>query len=231
MRCLIIDDEAPARLEMRRLLSAHPGVEVVGEAGDVRTALELHARLRPELIFLDIQLRGETGFDFVAAMGEGESRIVFVTAYDQHALRGFECNALDYLLKPVHPERLKSTLERLVPAAAPAENEPLLLKDGSTSRLAPWRTILRVVSEGNYTRVHLEGGDSMLVLRPLKEWQTLAPKDLFCRVHRTVLIQRRGIREIRTLSDDKREILATDGVAIPVSRSFWPTLKTWIGRR
>src|SRR5688572_23628454 len=110
MRCLIVDDEAPARLEMRRLLSAHPGVEVVGEAGDVRTALELHSRLRPELIFLDIQLRGETGFDFVAAMGEGEARIVFVTAYDQHALRGFECNALDYLLKPVHPERLKSTL-------------------------------------------------------------------------------------------------------------------------
>jgi two-component system LytT family response regulator len=231
MRCLIVDDEAPARLEMRRLLSAHPRVEVVGEAGDVRTALELYSRLRPELIFLDIQLRGETGFDFVAAMGEGESRVVFVTAYDQHALRGFECNALDYLLKPVHPERLKSTLERLVPPATPAEDEPLLLKDGSTSRLVPWPEILRVVSEGNYTRVHLEGGDSMLILRPLKEWQTLAPKGLFCRVHRTVLIQRRGIREIRALSDDKREILATDGIAIPVSRSFWPTLKTWISRR
>lgn len=216
---------------MRRLLSAHPRVEVVGEAGDVRTALELYSRLRPELIFLDIQLRGETGFDFVAAMGEGESRIVFVTAYDQHALRGFECNALDYLLKPVHPERLKSTLERIVPSATPAEDEPLLLKDGSTSRLVPWREILRVVSEGNYTRVHLERGDSTLILRPLKEWQTIAPKGLFCRVHRTVLIQRRGIREIRALSDDKREILATDGIAIPVSRSFWPALKTWIGHR
>jgi two-component system LytT family response regulator len=231
MRCLIVDDEAPARLEMRRLLSAHPRVEVVGEAGDVRTALELYSRLRPELIFLDIQLRGETGFDFVAAMGEGGSRVVFVTAYDHHAVRGFECNALDYLLKPVHPERLKSTLERLVPPATPAEDEPFLLKDGATSRLVPWREILRIVSEGNYTRVHLESGDSMLVLRPLKEWQTLAPKGLFCRVHRTVLIQRRGIREIRTLSDDKREILATDGIAIPVSRSFWPTLKTWIARR
>ena len=231
MRCLIVDDEAPARLEMRRLLSAHPDVKVVGEAGDVRTALELHSRLRPELIFLDIQLRGETGFDFVAAMGESESRVVFVTAYDQHALRGFECNALDYPLKPVHPERLKSTLERLVVPAASAADEPLLLKDGSTSRLTPWRDILRIVSEGNYTRVHLEGGDSMLVLRPLKEWQTIAPKDLFCRVHRTVLIQRRGIRAIRALSDDKREILATDGVAIPVSRSFWPVLKNWIGRR
>jgi two-component system LytT family response regulator len=231
IRCLIVDDEAPARLEMRQLLSAHPDVHVVGEAAGIADALELAARHQPELVFLDIQLRGETGFDFVARHDSPATRIVFVTAHDQHAIRGFECNALDYLLKPVRPERLKSTLERIAPpapAATPTPQDPVFLKIGNTTRFVPWADILRIVTEGNYTRVHLATGESTLILRPLKDWLALCPDGLFCRAHRTALVQRRNIRAIHTLAEEKREILTTDEARIPIGRTYWSAFKVWI---
>src|SRR5688572_22135523 len=125
IRALLIDDEPPARIVLRTLLAPHP-VEIVGEAGTLRAARELLARHDYTLVFLDIQLRGGTGFDLVPAVRPG-AEIVFVTAHDEHALRAFEVNALDYLLKPIKPERLAASITRLT-SPLPAEPGPLPAK-------------------------------------------------------------------------------------------------------
>jgi two-component system LytT family response regulator len=113
MRCLIVDDEAPARRELKQILSVYPEIEVVGEAGDIDSSLRLADKLRPDVIFLDIRLRSEEGFDFIHRSTIPLPHVVFVTAHDEYAVRAFECHALDYLLKPVHPDRLAATLERM----------------------------------------------------------------------------------------------------------------------
>ena len=113
MKTVLIDDERLARDELRRLLQAHPEVEVAGEAANVTEALRLLPVLRPDLIFLDIEMPGRTGFDLLEALPAPHPEIIFVTAYDAFALRAFEVNALDYLLKPVVPARLAKTLAQV----------------------------------------------------------------------------------------------------------------------
>lgn len=230
MRCVIIDDEKPALREMRRLLSVHPDIDVVGEAANVESALAICRQVKPGLVFLDIQLRGETGFDFLGQMDEPLPRIVFVTAHDRYAIRAFECNALDYLLKPVQPGRLAETLRRirsapvLPPRALP--EDAVLVKMNSTARFVPWSEIQSVESDGNYTRLVLADGSSSLILRPLKEWEMMAPAGHFLQVHRKTLVFGKAIREIRPAPGGRREIVMNDGRVIPVGRAFWPNLKT-----
>lgn len=112
MRCLIVDDEPPAREGMRKLLLAHAGMEVIGEAAHVAAALRLAELRRPDLVFLDVQLRGETGFDFLERAPRPLPRIVFVTAHDRYAAEAFRVEAVDYLLKPVQPDQLAEALRR-----------------------------------------------------------------------------------------------------------------------
>jgi two-component system LytT family response regulator len=234
MKALIVDDEGPARLEMRRLLSVHPVVEVAGEAADVDTALELTARLEPEIVFLDIQLAGESGFDYVARCPEPHPHIVFVTAHDQYAVRGFECNALDYLLKPVHPDRLVETLRR-VSKRGPREtvqagkDDLLYLKGTSLARFVRWSEVISILAEGNYTRVRLEDGTSPLIRRALKDWTALAPEDAFFQTHRTALVQRDAVREIRKLEGGSLQLVLSDGSVIPVGRAYRGQVRAALG--
>jgi len=116
MKALIIDDERLARLELRRLLMPHTEVEIVGEARDGEEALSLIKRLSPDLLFLDIQMPGITGFELLDLLHEDVPQVIFTTAFDQHAIKAFEVNALDYLLKPIAPERLAAALRRIGPA-------------------------------------------------------------------------------------------------------------------
>lgn len=229
MRCLIIDDERLALTEMRLLLSAHPDVEVAGEAMNVEDALEVFRREKPDLVFLDIQLRGEVGFDFVGRLEEPLPRIVFVTAHDRHAIRAFECNALDYLLKPVQPERLAETLRRVRSAPsrppAPRPEDCVFVKMNATARFLPWNDILSIKSEGNYTRLFLADGSSPLILRPLKEWLKMAPPGHFLQIHRSTLVYGRAIRELRSTADGRHLLVTADGREVPVGRAFWPNLK------
>jgi len=141
MRCLILDDEPPAREGMRKLLLCHPDVHVAGEAGNVDEALALAASTRPEIVFLDVQLRGETGFDFIARAKFPLPKIIFVTAHDRFAAAAFRVDAVDYLLKPVEPKPLAEAISRarrrentvsLAPIAHPAALQSL----GLTAREA-----------------------------------------------------------------------------------------------
>lgn len=227
-RVLLIDDERLARHEMRQLLSEHAQVEVVGEAADVDAALGLARTLQPDLVFLDVQLAGESGFDFVARLPEPLPRIVFVTAYDRFAVRAFECNALDYLLKPVHPQRLAGTLRRVEPRLVRADNEDdvVYLKSASEAKFTPWSQVRLIESDGNYTNLRLADGTCTTVLRTLKQWADLAPESHFLQVHRTTLVRRADIRELRSST---REIVLVDGTIVPIGRTHWPQVKLALG--
>src|SRR5262250_2421525 len=144
MKAVIVDDEPPARREMRRLLAEFPWIEIVGEASSAGQAEALVEQLHPELLFLDIQMPGGSGFDLLSRL-EHVPQVVFTTAHDEHAVRAFEVNALDYLLKPIDPRRLASTLDRVrsasvVPAARGGSVlEQLFVRDGSHCWFVPLR--------------------------------------------------------------------------------------------
>ena len=228
IRIVIVDDERPARAELRQLLSLHPEARLVGEAADVETALALTAAHQPDLVLLDIQLAGESGFDFLERVPAPPPHVVFVTAHDQHAVRAFECAALDYQLKPVRPERLAESLARLnrpKPALAPQADDLVFLRGTPVPKFVPWRTIQHIEAEGNYTRVHRDDGTSCLMLRTVKEWLALAPAGMFVRIHRKVVVRRNAIREIRALGGKKYELLLQGGITLPVSRTHFAEIR------
>ena len=184
LRAVLVDDERLARRELAALLAAHP-VEVVGEAADADQAEALLARLAaagtpPDVVFLDVQMPERTGFDLLDGL-EAAPDVVFVTAYDEHALRAFRVSALDYLLKPVDPDRLAEAVARVAARAAgqpappgPAADAPaplgpsdrVFVKDGDRMHLVRLGSVRRFESAGNYTRLHFDGPDGRPV-RPV----------------------------------------------------------------
>jgi two-component system LytT family response regulator len=192
MRVLIVDDERLARSELRRLLAAFPDIEVVGEAAHVDEACERVESLAPDLLLLDIQMPGGTGFDVLARL-EAPPDVVFTTAHDAHAVRAFEVNALDYLLKPIEPERLAEAVERVrqrgVRSAAPprAPLERLFVRDGERCWLVQLAQVPLISSEGNYARLHLEGHQP-LVPRSLSQLEERLDPARFFRASRQHLL-------------------------------------------
>jgi two-component system, LytTR family, response regulator len=169
MKALLIDDERLARNELRRLLAAHPDIEVVGEAVDVEDAIQKVAALKPALLFLDVQMPGADGFSLLERLEPPLPAVIFTTAYDEFAVKAFEFNALDYLLKPVDPNRLVGALERLRQrdSAAPIEAGPIathrlsledkvFVREGDRCWFVPVKNIRLLESEGNYTRLHFD---------------------------------------------------------------------------
>ena len=167
MKALLIDDERLARNELRRLLAAHPDIEIVGEAVDVEDARQKISALKPSLLFLDVQMPGADGFSLLEQLEPPLPVVIFTTAYDEFAVKAFEFNALDYLLKPVDPNRLMAALERLRQRDAvtgddmggPVASHRLTLEDkvfvreGERCWFVPVKNIRLLESEGNYTRL------------------------------------------------------------------------------
>lgn len=226
LRALLIDDEPPACDILRALLADHPDVAVVGEAG---TIAEAHARLAIndyDLVFLDIQLRGGNGFDLVPYVRAG-ARIIFVTAYEAHALRAFEVNALDYLLKPVAPERLARALERVAapasddaPLTAPlTTDDRLLLKlSAGNERFVSLVEIRLIASCENYSEITLGNGVHFLVRKTMKAWEDELPSGNFVRVHRTAIVNLAHVVRLERETDSV-SLLHLDGVVEPAAVS------------
>jgi two-component system LytT family response regulator len=205
IRTVLIDDEPPARARMRRLLAAHPWIEIVGEAGDLSSAMALCERVRPALIFLDIQLGNADGFDLLPTLQDAPD-IVFATAFSDHALRAFEVNALNYLLKPVSPERLAKALEPLRRPAAerpPASPQPmaaddmLALHEDGGLRMVRLRSLISIEAEGNYTKLYLHDARPALIRRGMNEWEALLPSAAFARLDRTLIVALGAVRAVR----------------------------------
>jgi two-component system LytT family response regulator len=194
MRVLIIDDERLARLELRRLLTAHPEVEIVGEARGGEEALALIPKLTPDLIFLDIQMPGMTGFELLERL-EDVPQTIFTTAYDEYAIQAFEVNALDYLLKPVAPARLAAALARVRPRAEPSRLEQVFVRDGDRCWIVRLPEIFLLESEGNYTRLYF-GSERPLIRRSLNALEEQLDPVTFFRAGRQQIINLKWIEKV-----------------------------------
>ena len=194
-KAVIVDDERLARNKLRSLLAQHPQIRLVGEADGVDSAVETIERTRPEVVFLDIQMPGKSGFELVNHVNL-PLKIIFVTAFDEYAIRAFEVNALDYLLKPVNPERLAKAIERLAtpPTAPEKSSRPLEYDDflflpfGDSSRFLRVREIKCIRAADVYSEIFTAGGEKTLVLKPLNEWEERLPEKHFIRIHRSTII-------------------------------------------
>ncbi len=187
MTALIVDDERLARVELRRLLKAHPEVEIAGEAKNGEEALTLIAELSPDLLFLDIQMPGMTGFELLGRLEEDVPQVIFTTAYDEHAIQAFEVNALDYLLKPIAVERLAAALRRVTPRRAPQRLARVFVRDGDRCWIVRLPDIFLMESEGNYTRLHF-GKECPLIRRSLNALEQQLDPAMFFRASRKQIL-------------------------------------------
>jgi two-component system, LytTR family, response regulator len=173
MRALIVDDERLARKELMKLLEDHPMIEVVGEAVNAEEAYQMINELNPDLLFLDIQMPGKTGFQLLEML-DSVPLVVFTTAYDEFALKAFEVNALDYLLKPIQPERLSETIAKLsekeraktVAERGPEKklglNDQVFVKDGERCWFVSLNNVRLFESDGNYIKVYFDSNRPMI---------------------------------------------------------------------
>jgi two-component system LytT family response regulator len=230
MKALIIDDEPPARRELRRLLTDFAWVEVVGEAGNVGQAEDLVASLGPELLFLDIQMPGGTGFDLLARL-EDLPQVIFTTAYDEHAVRAFEVDALDYLLKPIDPARLAEALGRVKSARAartPQADkvlEQIFVRDGSRCWFVPLREVRLLSSEGNYIRLSW-GKVNPLLGRALAALEQRLDPNRFFRANRRQIINLEFIENVELGVNGRLHAQLRDGPEVEISRRQARLFKT-----
>lgn len=205
VKCLIVDDERLARQHLRRLLEGREDIAIVGEASNKREAVRAVSELHPDLLLLDIQMPRGNGFDVMNAL-ENPPHVIFVTAYDKHALRAFEVNALGYLLKPVDPERFRQAIDRAVrlirSGKAMEAREPgsldasdiALIEVGGSGHFVAVDQILAVEAEGNYTRVTTADGKHTTARQPMKQWTGRLPQEMFVQLDRGLIINRLRIR-------------------------------------
>jgi two-component system LytT family response regulator len=194
MKALIIDDERLARVELRRLLAVHPEVEIEGEAREGKEALSLIAKVTPDLIFLDIQMPGMTGFELLERLDD-VPQVIFTTAYDAYALKAFEVNALDYLLKPIQPDRLAAALAKVRPRAEPARLEQVFVRDGERCWIVRLPDIFLLESEGNYTRLCF-GNERPLIRRSLNALEEQLDPAMFFRAGRKEIVNLKWIERV-----------------------------------
>jgi two-component system LytT family response regulator len=224
MKALIIDDERLARAEVRRLLDDFDWVKVVGEAENAEQALALIQAQQPDLLFLDIQMPDKTGFELIEEIRGEMPRIIFTTAYDEFALRAFEVNALDYLMKPITPDRFAAALSRVrEEPVAPEDQSPLrssdqvFVRDGERCWFIPVSKIRLLESEGNYTRVRFEN-QSPLIYRSLSTLEQRLPADDFFRINRQQVVNLHFIERIETWFSHGLKVWLKGGEECEVSR-------------
>ena len=232
MRALIIDDERLAREELRELLAAHPEIEIVGEAANGPEAQKRIAELQPDLLLLDIQMPEQNGFELLQELEPPVPEVIFVTAYDKYALQAFENSALDYLVKPVEPERLAKAvarLRKLEPAAVAAgraggelvgaltADSQVFVRDGDRCWFVPLRDIVLLEADGSSTRVYF-GGHKPVLPRALTALETRLPADQFFRINRSQIVNLKCIENIEPWFSRSLRVKLKGGLEVEFSR-------------
>jgi two-component system LytT family response regulator len=230
MKALLIDDERLARNELRRLLAAHPDIEIVGEAVDVEDAVEKIEALKPALIFLDVQMPGADGFSLLERLEPPLPAVIFTTAYDEFAVKAFEFNALDYLLKPVDPNRLVAALERLrqretavaadgtpVGTSRLALEDKVFVREGDRCWFVPVKNIRLLESEGNYTRLHFDDHKPQLFRSLTAMEDRLDPRNFF-RANRKQVINLTWVEGIEPWFSGGLLVKLKGGLKVELSR-------------
>ena len=216
MTALIVDDERLARLELRRLLAAHPEIEIVGEARDGAEARELIGKLSPDLLFLDIQMPGMTGFELLESLDDVPP-VIFTTAYDEFAIKAFEVNALDYLMKPVVPARLAAALARVRPRSDTPRLEQVFVRDGDRCWIVRLPEIFLLESEGNYTRLHF-GEERPLIRRSLNALEEQLDPAMFFRADRKQILNLKWIQKVEVAVSGGLLVTLRGGRTVEMSR-------------
>jgi DNA-binding LytR/AlgR family response regulator len=212
IRALLVDDEAPARSELRYLLATHPEVEVVGEAATAVEALKLAAAVPYDVVFIDVEMPGLSGLDAARLVHgrRGAPQLVFVTAHEQYAIEAFAVEALDYLLKPVDPERLAQVVRRLGKRpAAPAPVQKIPVVSGGETVLLDWDEVHYAQADGDYCRVHTYDR-SYLCTRSLRELEEAFPADRFARIHRSYLVNLGKVAAVKRPGGDRLRLALDD---------------------
>ena len=266
VRAVVVDDEPTARVVVMTLLAEHPTVQVVGEATNGREAVQMVQRLKPDLLFLDIQMPDQDGFRVLEALGDDVPRgIVFVTAHDEHAIRAFDVHALDYVLKPFGRPRFKAAVTRALeglramdaltlhrtlasmaadradsrPAGelalgeAAADGEPKVraasprrigVRNGAKITLVDIEAIDWVEASGDYARIHA-GKHAYLVSQRMHALERLLEAREFVRVHRSLIVNVKRVRELHRDADGGGTLVLTDGVRLRVARGRWEAME------
>jgi DNA-binding LytR/AlgR family response regulator len=212
IRALLVDDEAPARSELRYLLATHPEVEVVGEAATAVEALKLASAVPYDVVFIDIEMPGLSGLDAARLVHgrAGAPQLVFVTAHEQYAIEAFAVEALDYLLKPVEPERLAQVVRRLGKTpATPAPVRKIPVVSGGETVLLDWADVHYARADGDYCRVHTYDR-SYLCTRSLRELEETLPGDRFARIHRSYLVNLSKVAAVKRPGADRLQLTLDD---------------------
>jgi len=250
VRTLLADDEAMARDTLRRLLSADPEVLLVGEAGSGAEAAAAIRRLSPDLVFLDVQMPEGTGLEVAAALSGAEPpRVVFVTAFAEHALPAFDLCAVDYLLKPFDDERFARALLRAKRAvrerealdlarrlgalaggpAGPAPLSRIAVREGSEVRLVPVEEIDWIGAQDYYAELHT-GPKSYLLRQPLRSLEERLDPRVFARVHRSAIVNVTRVRALEPASHGEWNLVLRDGSRLRLSRSHRSALGALLGK-
>jgi two-component system LytT family response regulator len=225
MKALLVDDEPLARFELRRLLRAHPEVEIVGEAKDGDEALRMIRESAPNVLFLDIRMPGMTGFDLLEKIDDQLPEVIFTTAYDQHALKAFEVNALDYLLKPIAPERLRAALHRLEKRPVPSRLSQIFVRDGDRCWIVRLPDIFLLESEGNYTRLCF-ATHRPLIRRSLNSFEQQLDPQMFFRANRRQILNLTWIESTELSVDGSLSIRLRGAQTVALSRRRSDHLRT-----
>ncbi|MHC1780902.1 MAG: LytR/AlgR family response regulator transcription factor [Bacteroidales bacterium] len=233
---LVVDDERLARQKLIAMLSKYESIEVIGEAFDVNSAKKCIETSVPDILFLDIQMPKKSGFDLIEQIAF-EGKIVFVTAFDEYAVKAFEINALDYLLKPVSEERLDKLILKLEQKDEEKEviiknisklsyTDKIFVSDNKVVKFVNIREISAIQSVGNYSKVILSSGEKLIIYKTLKEWSLRLPENKFVRIHRTAIVNIDYISKMEKWFNYSFRIFIS-GIETPfvVSKSFTSELK------
>ncbi len=240
MRVIVVDDEDLARGIVREYLASHPDVQIVGECSNGFDAVKAITELKPDLLFLDIQMPKLSGFEVLDLL-DAKPRVIFVTAYDSYAIKAFEVNAIDYLLKPFSRERFEKALLR---AAGQAADEPpdaidnlirstrslnvpierILVRDGSRVHVIPSPMVDHIEAQDDYVSIH-SGGKKYLKLERISDLETALDPKRFVRIHRSHIVNIERLVGLETYAKDSRIAVLNDGTKLPVSRAGYEKLK------
>jgi len=247
IRTIIVDDERHARQKVRALLASQTDIEVVAECANGEDALGAIRELRPDLVFLDVQMPGRDGFDVLVAARDAIRHVIFVTAFDQYAVRAFEVQALDYLLKPFDRARMEKALERarahirgdgdlhdrLVALVEQVRPEPrpidrMMVKSSGRITFLRVDEIDWIEAADNYVRVHA-GREGHLIRETMNHLESQLDRRKFVRIHRSAIVNVDSIAEIRSLFHGDHSIRLRSGVELPLGRSYRDRLEALFG--
>lgn len=243
MRVLIIDDETLSRSVLKKYLELVPGAELAGECSNGFEGVKAINELKPDLVLLDIQMPKLTGFEMLELI-DSPPPVIFITAYDEYALKAFEVNAVDYLLKPVSEERFKQAVLKVKSETAPADSdvyrsviekstqklERIVIKNGNSIIVIAPEDIKYAEAQDDYVCFVMMNGTKHLKKQTLRFYEEKLPEGNFVRIHRGYLLNITMLKEIQPLEKDTYTVVLTDGTKLPASKSGWQKLKEiWNG--